>query len=164
MNNRKLEKMKSRRLQLWDAAVQFELAHPGAASGVDPKLARRRKQVWHAFDRVDKRLYNYEQKKWTRQWRRISVAPYGMFSTIPTAMYMLVRRFYEYWQHGYNVKTADPDGAVKRSVEKAYELGTELMRIGDEFMEKDELSYADYVDKLKQFFQYVAQHCWEWGD
>lgn len=168
MTKNKFEKLK---LQWFDARTEaygFQEQHPETRlsadrSTVDPKLVRKCDRLWARFHKLDYKLYRYEQKQWEKKWKKMWVEPYGMFDVIPAAMNSLVRRFADYWEHGYNVHTADEDNHIAASAAEAQRLGDDAIE-GVIQLEIGEISFEEYQAKLTKFFTYIAQHCWEWGD
>lgn len=169
MTKKKYAKLQAQWKVTRSAAYSFQQAHPEACLSAnrekaDPKIVRKCDRLWRRYHKIDKQLYRYEQKCWLKEWRRTFVEPYGMFATLPVIVNMLVQRFAEYWQHGYNVHIVDEDNKIAASSTEAARLGREAIQAANSFFEDDPITFEEYQKRLLTFFQYVAQHCWDWGD
>lgn len=119
------------------------------------------KAAWKRFFRVDKKLYRHDQREFMKRWKQLSVEPYGMFDTIPSALKLLVERFDEYWRHGYNIHIVDTDQHIGKSAAEAVKLGD---KVSPEDLYNGVVSFEEYRAALAEFLNYVADHCWDWGD
>lgn len=152
------ERLHKKRELLLERAYELSTIEAGSAVS---------ERAWRRFHRIDQALYRAEQKEWDKEFLKISRHPYGAFVTIPQIMCSLVERSHTYWKHGYNVHIVDEGNRIHDSVRTAYVLS---QRVYDAYMTMVyhpgivPNDFEDYQATLKEFFNFVADHCWDWGD
>lgn len=127
----------------------------------DP-TAPEHEHVWKKFHKYDKWIFRFDQKQWEKNMIHLvkSSRPYGAFFWIPQLMITIVKRCYEYWNNGYNVRAAEPwVKPIREQVNHAWELAQQCMNY-DAYGIQDEFP----KDRVVELFTYVAQHFQEWSD
>lgn len=117
---------------------------------------------WRVVMHYGRKLYYYEQKEWYKKAVKDlkQADPYGAFYSIPKILFDLVQRCQEYWDHGYNVWTAEAYSApIAKQTAHAWELAQSCMKYWD-----DEGDCAFPQEKITEFFKYVADNVVNWGD